>query len=196
MTDARTLAFYSDRAGDYAQTWGQTPGKALRSFIAALPDGARVLDLGCGPGHASAHMAAAGLRPDPVDAAPGMVDEARAKGLPARLMRFDELDADQAYDGVWANFSLTHAPRDALPSHLAAIAKALKPGGALHIGVKTGDGPHRDTLGRLYHLIPADALVQLVEAAGMTVTQQREGKDMGFDGQESDFVVLRAVRNG
>lgn len=195
MTDQATIDFYDDHARDYGQTFGQTLSPALKRFIADMPAGGRVLDLGCGPGHASGHMARAGLRPDPVDASSGMVDLARAAGLPAQVMRFDELDAVGVYDGVWANFSLTHAPRADLPGHLEAIRTALKPGGQLHIGVKTGSGPFRDQLGRLYHLIEADALAKLLALAGLSVTQSRTGSDKGFDGRPMPFVVMRALRD-
>lgn len=195
MTDDQTLQFYDQKAADYGRTFGQTPSDDLRSFIAAMPAGAKVLDLGCGPGHASAHMSAAGLEPDPVDASAGMVAEAQAKGLPARQMRFDELEAMATYDGIWANFSLTHAPREDLPAHLHAIARALRPGGQLHVGLKTGDGPHRDSLGRLYHLIPADDLADLITHAGLTITHKREGDMRGFDGTDSPFVIIGATRN-
>lgn len=196
MADAETIAFYTAHADEYGKAWGERASPALKDFIAALPVGAHVLDLGCGAGHASAHMAAAALHPDPVDASPGMVRAAAAKGLPARHMRFDQLRACGAYDGVWANFSLTHAAPKDLSRHLGAIAQALRPGGILHIGMKTGNGPYRDRLGRLYHLIEAEDLIGLLETAGLHVTDCREGLDIGFDNAESAFAIIRAVKHG
>lgn len=195
MVDRRTADFYDAHARDYGAAFGQTPSPTLQRFIADLPKGARVLDLGCGPGHAARHMAAAGLRPDPVDASPAMVALAREAGLEARVMLFAQLDAVAAYDGIWANFSLTHAPRADLPAHLAAMATALRPGGQVHIAMKTGAGPYRDRLGRLYHLIGADALAALVAGAGLRETRRREGVDTGFDGAQTGFVVMRAVKD-
>ena len=70
MSDAETLRIYDDRAADYAAQnqdyLSQDP--RLHSFIAACPTGARVLDLGCGPGTSAAVMAAAGLQADAMDA--------------------------------------------------------------------------------------------------------------------------------
>lgn len=187
--DPRTIAFYDRAAPRYAAKVGQIPSQALRRFITALPAGAQVLDLGCGPGHASAHMAAAGLAPDPVDASPAMVDLARAQGLPARQMRFDQLAVQASYDGVWAHFSLTHAPTAALAAHLSAIARALRPGGLFHITMKTGSGPMRDRLGRLYHLIPAERLRHMLGVAGFTIADLRTGTDTGFDDRPMSFAV-------
>ena len=53
--DRETLAVYAERAEDYANlVQSEGAGKDLKAFIAALPPGAHVLDLGCGPGFASA----------------------------------------------------------------------------------------------------------------------------------------------
>ena len=126
--DPETLAVYQARADDYANMVATgKPGRFLRQFIDHLPPHARVLDLGCGPGDASKAMLDAGLDVDPVDASPAMVAIARdRRGLPARLGTFDDLTQTAAYHGVWANFSLLHAPRAALPGHLAAIHRALR----------------------------------------------------------------------
>lgn len=198
MMDARTLAVYEARAADYAAlTWSVRPGRDLIAFMAALPTGAAVLDLGCGPGAASAHMAAAGMRPDPVDAAPAMVALAREKfGLPARQAAFADLDAVAAYDGVWASFSLLHAPRADLPGHLAAIARALRPGGLFHIGMKTGAGEGRDTLDRFYTYVGVRELHGLLAAAGFTVLTTREGVETGLSGSEDPFVICLARTDG
>ncbi|HEV8034015.1 class I SAM-dependent methyltransferase, partial [Yoonia sp.] len=111
MADARTIATYDAKAADYAlMVTSDTPDASLQAFIDLIPHGGRVLDLGCGPGTASAHMRAAGLLPDPVDASQGMIKIARNTfGLPARLGEFDDIDGDEIYDGIWANFSLLHA---------------------------------------------------------------------------------------
>ncbi|GAB4265139.1 MAG: class I SAM-dependent methyltransferase [Pararhodobacter sp.] len=191
--DPETLAVYEARAADYARlVEADGPGGALRAFIAALPKGGRVLDLGCGAGGASAQMAAAGLVPDPVDAAQAMVDLARAKGLPARRGTFDDLNAEAEYDGVWASFSLLHAPRAAMPGHLSAIHRALKPGGLLHIGVKLGTGEGRDALGRFYTYYEADELRGLVQDAGLVVTSERQTLDRGLAGTIAAGILLLA----
>ena len=193
MTDARTIAFYDSAATAYANlTKTGHPSTDLRSFIAGLPPAAQVLDLGCGPGHASFHMAQAGLRPDPVDASRAMVDFARGLSLPARLGTFDDLDAVAAYDGVWANFSLLHAPRAALPRHLGAIARALRPGGLLHIAMKTGSGEARDAIDRLYTYVAADELADLLTDAGLAPISRRTGVDKGCAGTDDAFIVMQA----
>jgi SAM-dependent methyltransferase len=198
MVDARTIAFYDSAADRYDNlTKSGAPDGDLRDFMALLPEGARVLDLGCGPARASVHMRAAGFDPDPVDASEGMVTLANeAHDIGARRMTFDGLDAEAEYDAVWANFSLLHAPRTDLPRHLAAIARALKPGGIFHIGMKTGDGDLRDGIDRFYTLVGVAELNGLVTDAGLTVIATREGEAKGCAGTIDPFVIMRARKNG
>lgn len=194
--DPGTLAAYAENAGRYADRFrAERPGRHLAAFMAALPAGGAVLDLGCGPGHDCAFLRAAGFRPDPVDACPEMVALAnRLHDIGARLGTFDGIAAQATYDGVWAQFSLLHARRADLPRHLAALARALRPGGLLHLGMKTGTGERRDPLGRFCTFVTVPELRGLAEAAGFDVTAAEEGAESGLAGTVDPFVILTARR--
>ena len=154
-----------------------------------------MLDLGCGPATASAHMRAAGLIPDPVDASPQMVALAnQTHAIGARLASFDDIAGEAVLDGVWANFSLLHAPRTDLPRHIAAIARALRPGGLFHIGMKTGAGEGRDGLDRFYTYVTVPELRALLEEAGLRVVYEAEGREAGLAGTEDPFVLMQAAK--
>jgi SAM-dependent methyltransferase len=197
MPDAKTIATYDTKAADYALiVASDTPDASLQTFIQSIPKDGRVLDLGCGPGTAAAHMRDAGLQPDLIDASAGMIALAREKyGLAAQLGTFDDIAGDCIYDGIWANFSLLHAPRNDLPRHLAALAKALKQGGLLHIGMKTGSGEKRDAIDRLYTFLTVKELEKLLTDAGFEVTNKREGQDAGLAGTIDPFVIMLARKN-
>ena len=188
--DERTLAFYDENAEDYAQWSGPaSPRGYLRKFMSLLPPDARVLDLGCGSGWASADMRDAGLTVASMDGSARMADEARRRhGIDVRVARFDALDDVAAYDGVWASFSLLHAPRAEMPANLARIRAALRPGGRLYVGLKEGEGEMRDTLGRFYALYRADELRALLDAAGFDEIEIRERASTGFDGTPSPIL--------
>lgn len=192
--DKETLAYYGRAAGDYAdRTAHLDKCLALDAFIAALPKGARVLDLGCGPGVMAGRMAAEGFSVLATDAVPEMVTMAGAHpGVEARVARFDEIEGAGEFDGVWANFSLLHAPRQDLPEHLAAIQRALRPGGLFHIGMKTGEGAKRDDLGRLYTFVTEAELRGLLEAAGFEVLAVTRGREAGMTGVPEDWVTILA----
>ncbi len=192
--DDETLGIYGARAQDYAAMTDDLDGdKHLAAFIGALPHGARVLDIGCGPGRAAGQMAAAGLRVDATDAVPEMVAMAAAlPGVTAWQANFDQITGDAVYDGVWANFSLLHAQRAAFPAHLAAIHSALKPGGLFHLGMKTGEGESRDSLGRFYTYYTEAALRDLLVAAGLTPAGSWTGSDIGLAGTADDWSIIHA----
>ncbi len=193
--DARTLALYEARAEEYAQrTLSEAPDEALAAFLGDMPAGGAVLDLGCGPGFAAARMAQAGLQVEATDAAAAMVAlAARHPGVTARQESFDALDAQARYDGIWANFSLLHAPRANLPRHLAAMARALRPGGLVHVAMKRGEGTARDSLGRAYTYVTAPELEHLLLDAGLTTVRRRfSGEDPGFDGVPAPWIGMQA----
>ncbi|MCR9126304.1 MAG: class I SAM-dependent methyltransferase [Rhodobacteraceae bacterium] len=195
MSDEQTIRFYDDQAEGYARMTDAALAvdPRLTAFIAACPASGRVLDLGCGPGAAAARMADAGLQADAVDAAAEMVAlAARHNGVRAWQARFEDIDAVQVYDGIWANFSLLHAPRADMPDHLGRLHRALRPGGVLHIALKTGEGEKRDRIGRLYTYFTDAELTALLTRAGFTVTERHTGCDVGYDGVPADWIAMLA----
>lgn len=194
MTDRQTLDVYGASVDRYRQTVADDRQKPDRdAFVAALPRAAGVLDFGCGPGFDAARMAEAGLKVEAWDASPEMAQAAAAEpGVTARCAPFGALDALAAYDGLWAAFSLLHAPRAELPGHFTAMHRALRPGGKLYIAMKLGEGSHRDPIGRLYTYVTEDELRGLLTAAGFTVTSARRGTGRGLAGTEDPFVCLFA----
>ncbi len=189
--DSRTLAVYADGAERYADLTDKCP-PGLTRFMESLPPGADVLDLGCGPGNHAARMSAAGFAVTAWDASPGMATEAlRRHGLAVRVATFSDLADVAAFDGVWASFSLLHAPRPELPVHLSAIRRALRPGGVVRVGMKTGEGSGRDRLGRYYTYVSEEELETLLTGAGFEVRERSTGADAGFDGVVSPWVEMQ-----
>ncbi|GAB5512231.1 MAG: class I SAM-dependent methyltransferase [Hyphomicrobiales bacterium] len=198
MIDEKTLSVYSEKADEYAAMSERVDKKdpSLAAFIAAMPEQGRVLDLGCGPGGCAARMARTGLQVDALDPVAEMVALAQAHpGVTATQGTFDDLEGSARYDGIWANFSLLHAPRQDMPSHLARIAEALKQGGRFHIAVKTGTGSHRDTIGRLYTYYTETELTALLADVGLSVIDRREGTSPGLSGELAHWIALAARRD-
>ena len=196
MPDAKTLAFYDGAARDYAEKLSQGGVRPeLAGFIARVRPGGRVLDLGCGPGKSSAEMAKAGLDPDPVDASTGMVAFARdTYGLPARHGTFDDDWGQETYDGIWASYSLLHAPRAEIPGHILRLAAALRPGGPFYIGMKLGETDARDRLDRFYSHVTEAELRDWMEAGGLTVVDVVLGESRGMAGTLDPHIDLTAVK--
>lgn len=196
MTDAGTVGFYDRAAVAFDGLRADAaPDATLARFIDALPDGAAVLDLGCGPGKATAQLVRAGFDVTGLDASRGLLDVARRIAPAARFLHgsFDDLDAVAAYDGIWANFALLHAPRADMPRHLAAIARALRPGGIFHLSMLLGAGEIRDRHDRAYAYYAADELRALLAAAGFEERRAETGQKSGLDGAEPFIALLSRI---
>lgn len=192
--DPETLSIYDRRATDYASMALVAEQETmLASFIKAMPKNSRVLDLGCGPGFAAAKMQIANLQTDAIDASPVMVDLARQHtGVNVQLRTFENLDAQNIYQGIWASFSLLHAPKSIFPDHLKAVHRALVPGGLLHLGMKLGQGEKRDKLGRFYAYYSQSELENHLENAGFTPADFVLRTSLGLSGEPTPSLMINA----
>ncbi len=193
MSDKSTIDTYDARAQDYAELVDDVKMDGLDAFIAAMPKGAHILDLGCGPGNGAVHMAAAGHTVAAFDASTEMVALAnRHPGVNAHQATFDEIEGEALYDGIWASFSLLHAPKADMPRHLAALHRAAKPGARLHLSVKVGEGEQTDTIGRFYSYYTQAELDGLIEEAGFRVAGHLTGAEEGLSGDMAEWVAVEA----
>lgn len=168
--DEGTLQFYRSNARSYAD-WAKAPSTRLRGFLALLPSGGSILELGCGAGNHSAVMLAEGFSVRATDGSPEMAEIASQRlGHAVEAMRFDQLDAHEAYDGVWASACLLHVPRDELAGILARIHRALRPSAVFYASYKIGEGDGRDSLGRYYNYASPEWLEATYASAGPWIT--------------------------
>lgn len=194
MIDDETISAYNNQVEAYADLTRQTsPDPLLVAFMAQVKPGGHILDLGCGPANEAAGLRSRGFTVDAVDASPEMVRLANeTHDIGARLASFDDIDEADAYDGIWANFSLLHAPAEDFPRHLAALYRSLKPGGHFHIAMKLGTGAARDSLGRHYSYYSQPELSDLLTRAGFVIEEASTGEIMGLAGNVEPWIALRA----
>jgi SAM-dependent methyltransferase len=193
MSDQGTIDAYDARAASYAALdINEAQTESLRAFLACLPAGGTILDLGCGPGLQAKAMQDAGFVVTGLDATPAFVTAAQSIGIDARLGTFDDVTETDAYDGIWASFSLLHAPRADFPRHLTTLAKALRPGGYLYLGMKLGAGEGRDALGRFYSYYSGAELRTALEGIGLTVSDVTTGTGAGLAGTTDPFILITA----
>lgn len=164
--DDETLQFYRRNAEAYAG-WAKAPSTRLKGFLALVPRGGAILELGCGAGNHAAVMLAEGFVLRATDGSPEMAEvAARRIGHPVEAMRFDELDERETYDGVWASACLLHVPRDELAGILGRIHRALRPGGIFYASYKVGHDDGRDSIGRYYNYPSPDWLAATYASSG------------------------------
>jgi SAM-dependent methyltransferase len=130
---------------------GPFVGRIAADVAAVAPDGARVLEVGCGPGHLSIRLARQhGLEVTGLDLDPAMVQRARANAdRPGDGRRPSFLVGDVAalafpdgsFDLVVSTLSLHHWADPA--AGLAEVGRVLRPGGrALVWDFRPGVRPH------------------------------------------------------
>jgi len=186
VTKRVTVASYETFAEEYRAGTQEMPDEvraAIAQFASALDAGARVLEIGSGPGRDALALEEAGLSVRRTDITPAFVRMLRADGFTADVLdplsdNLDDPERDAPYDGVWASASLVHARREDLPIVLSALARATRPGGAFHLALKEGDGARFSTHGhvggpRHFTFWREEPLRAVLEDAGWVVDDVR-----------------------
>ncbi|UPK00430.1 class I SAM-dependent methyltransferase [Bradyrhizobium sp. 170] len=196
--DEETLQFYRGNAEAYARRTFTSRQARLTAFLAPLPPGASILELGCGAGGDTAEMLARGFEVRATDGSPEMADVAsKHLGRTVETLLFHELDEVDAYDAVWANACLLHVPRPELADVLARIWRALRPAGVFYASYKAGDGGGRDTLNRYYNYPSPDWLHATYAKAGRWNSLSIEsGEVRGFDDKIASMLFVVARKGG
>lgn len=147
----KTIDYYNEQAEEFTASTFEVDMESLyQPFLAELPEGARILDVGCGSGRDTLAFKKKGYQVDSIDYSEELVKKAtQLTGIPVRLQSFYEIDADQAYDGIWACASLLHCERHRLAEVLQRMLRALKPGGVIYMSFKYGDSD-REKDGRAF----------------------------------------------
>ena len=162
-----TLNWYRDNLENFIARTADVDMTALYSaFLAHVPSGGRILDLGCGAGSAALHFARNGYDVLAIDGCMELCEYTfRRVGCPVRCLRFEELDYEGVFDGVWACASLLHMRKKALPHALRLIRRGLKEGGVFYASFKYGD-MERESGGRFFSDLTEAPLRALLDEAG------------------------------
>lgn len=194
MADDTTLRFYAENAATYASRTRRLPEERFKGFLDLLPAGASILELGTGGGQDALAMLAQGFDVTPTDASPELAVEAeKLIGRPVTIMRFNELEAEAAYEGVWASACLLHAPAEELTDDLRRIHRALKPQALFVASFKAGNGPGYDSLGRYYNYPRREELLtHYRDAAAWAELAIEEVDGGGYDGRPTRWLWVIA----
>jgi len=166
-----TLAHYEANARDYRDgTADHDVSQNVDALLRAIegPPPYCILDLGCGPGRDLKTFRDLGHEAIGVDGSAQFVKLAQADtGCEVWHQNFIALALPPAhFDGVFANASLFHTPRDSLPGLLAAVHAALKPRGVLFSSNPRGDNQEGFSGTRYGCYYDLDTWRALVTAAG------------------------------
>ncbi len=135
-----TLQYYGNNASAFISgTIAADMGEARSRFMNQILPCSRILDLACGSGRDTKALLDAGFKVDAVDGSAEMCRLASEyNGISVKQMLFQELDAVDTYDGIWACASLLHLSKEELENVLHRISCALKMNGILYTSFKHG----------------------------------------------------------
>jgi len=170
---ARTLEHYDRhaqrfRAGTQDHDVRQNIAALLEHIVGRPPFA--ILDLGCGPGRDLVTLAGLGHRPVGLDGAASFVAMAReASGCEVWEQDFLKLDLPAGrFDGIFANASLFHVPRQELPRVLVELRATLKPSGVLFSSNPRGNDEEGFSGSRFGVYYTLDTWRGLMTGAGFT----------------------------
>jgi SAM-dependent methyltransferase len=146
------LAYYRARAPEYdrwslrrgpfdrgreTNEWWFAEVEALRAALDAFGPRGRVLELACGTGQWTAHLARYADSLTAVDAAPEaiQINRARLDGLPVRHVQADlfEWRPSEQFDTVFFSFWLSHVPPERFEGFWDMVRSCLAPGGRVFL---------------------------------------------------------------
>lgn len=211
--DARVRASYATVAASYADALtdelrdGRQPFETwLLDRVAAHavgPGGGPVVEAGCGPGHVTAYLAAAGADATGIDLTAEMVEQARLRfpdgryevGDLRRLMRPTGADG---WAAVLAWYSLIHLAPSELSGAVASLARPLATGGwlvlSLHCGRQVRHHPswfdHEIDLDVVLH--ERAEVVDLLERAGLVDVEWYHRGPLRIRGETTERLYVLA----
>ena len=162
-----TLKWYEENAEELvARTSNVDMTELYRAFLAQVPAGGSILDLGCGAGKAAQFFVQSGYSVLGVDGCAALCEHTRRSvGCPVRCLRFEELDYEAVFDGVWACASLLHVRKADLPRILRLVRRAMKPDAVFYASFKYGE-IERERNGRVFSDFTEASIRTLLEEAG------------------------------
>ncbi len=162
-TDDPTLAYYEEKAETFfAETVDVDMAPLYARFLARVPPGGHILDAGCGSGRDALAFRKLGYAVTAFEASPTLARLASDYcGMPVEVRRFQEVDWEGRFDGIWACASLLHVPMAELPEVLGRLGRALKPDGVLYASFKYGAG-EREHGGRRFTDLDEAGLADLL----------------------------------
>lgn len=176
---------------------------ALEDLASLVPQGAAVLDLGCGAGvPVTRWLADRGFAVTGVDVSARQLDLARSNVPTATFIKSDMTDlafAPYTFDAVVAFHSIIHVPRAEHPALLASIHRWLKPEGIFlaTMTVTEYEGRENDWEGwgapMAWSHYDRDANVAMLNESGFEIhhAEPRSGKGTGDECETWLWVLAR-----
>ena len=183
-----TLNYYAKNTEEFiASTLKADMSATQEKFLAFLPKGAHILDLGCGSGRDSLCFLQQGFRVTAVDGSEELAKFASELiGQEVVVADFKDLVLPKiSFDAIWASASLLHVHSEKLPGILAKVIDFAKPGAIFYMSFKYGDY-EGERGGRYYNDLNEARFADFLQKSGryLEIIEQWVAKDVRPDKPE------------
>ena len=189
-------AIYDTNAKEFIESWlSADMHDQYKAFETLVHPGAKILDGGCGSGRDSLYFLQKGYVVDAFDPSDEMIKYASEfTGLKVNKMKWEDLDAKEAYDAIWAIASLYHVARPDMAPTFKKIANALKSKGILFASFRDKENDFVDSEGRALTSFNKETLTSFLSTLGLfDIVALSERKDTRKNKQDEVwlFALLR-----
>ena len=179
-----TLDYYNKNSEEYFNsTLNVDMTNTYKEFLKLVPEGGKILDLGCGSGRDSMNFIKLGYEVTAVDGSKELAKKASALlGKEVIASTFEELELKEKFHGIWACASLLHIKREDLKIVLNNLYNNLDDNGVFYMSFKYGEKEYVDDKNRYFNCFTDESIISFINEntkyniLGLYITEDKLGR--------------------
>lgn len=179
-----TLDYYNKNSEEYFNsTLNVDMTNTYKEFLKLVPEGGKILDLGCGSGRDSMNFMKLGYEVIAVDGAKKLAKKASVLlGNEVIVSTFEELELKEKFHGIWACASLLHIKREDLKTVLNNLYNNLDDNGVFYMSFKYGEKEYVDDKNRYFNCFTDESIISFINEntkyniLGLYITEDKLGR--------------------
>lgn len=179
-----TLDYYNKNSEEYFNsTLNVDMTNTYKEFLKLVPEGGKILDLGCGSGRDSMNFMKLGYEVTAVDGSKELAKKASALlGKEVIASTFEELELKEKFHGIWACASLLHIKREDLKTVLNNLYNNLDDNGVFYMSFKYGEKEYVDDKNRYFNCFTDESIISFINEntkyniLGLYITEDKLGR--------------------
>ena len=179
-----TLDYYNKNSEEYFNsTLNVDMTNTYKEFLKLVPEGGKILDLGCGSGRDSMNFMKLGYEVTAVDGSKELAKKASVLlGKEVIVYTFEELELKEKFHGIWACASLLHIKREDLKTVLNNLYNNLEDNGVFYMSFKYGEKEYVDDKNRYFNCFTDESIISFINEntkyniLGLYITEDKLGR--------------------
>ena len=179
-----TLDYYNKNSEEYFNsTLNVDMTNTYKEFLKLVPEGGKILDLGCGSGRDSMNFIKLGYEVTAVDGSKELAKRASVLlGKEVIVSTFEELELKEKFHGIWACASLLHIKREDLKIVLNNLYNNLDDKGVFYMSFKYGEKEYVDDKNRYFNCFTDESIISFINEntkyniLGLYITEDKLGR--------------------